>query len=118
MTYTTAALLGAIGALGVDLFVLRTRLVLRPVFWATYPIILFFQLLANGVLTGRNIVRYDPGAIIGLRLVYAPVEDLVFGFALVLLTLSLWVFWGRAGVQRSPAAGTGSSWLLRWLRKR
>jgi lycopene cyclase domain-containing protein len=118
VTYTTAALLGVVGALGVDLFVLRTRLVLRPVFWATYPIILFFQLLANGVLTGRNIVRYDPAAIIGVRLVYAPVEDLVFGFALVLLSLSLWVFWGRVGVQRSPAAGAGSSWLLRWLRKR
>jgi lycopene cyclase domain-containing protein len=118
VTYTAAALLGVVGALGVDLFVLRTRLVLRPVFWATYPIILFFQLLANGVLTGRNIVRYDPAAIVGVRLVYAPVEDLVFGFALVLLSLSLWVFWGRVGVQRSPAAGTGSSWLLRWLRKR
>jgi hypothetical protein len=40
--------------------------------------------------------------------VYAPVEDLVFGFALVLLTLDLWVWWGRRGVQRTPAAGEGS----------
>jgi hypothetical protein len=38
---------------------------------------------------------YDPDAIIGWRLVYAPVEDLVFGFAMVLLTLDLWVWWGR-----------------------
>ncbi|MEV4624174.1 lycopene cyclase domain-containing protein [Asanoa sp. NPDC049573] len=118
MTYTAAALLGVLGALAFDLFVVRTRLVLRPLFWATYPIILFFQLLSNGVLTGRDIVRYDPAAIVGVRLVYAPVEDLFFGFALVLLTLSSWVFWGRAGVQRSPRAGEGSSRLLRWLRKR
>jgi lycopene cyclase domain-containing protein len=118
VSYTTAALLGVLGALAVDLLVLRTRLVLRPVFWATYPIILFFQLLSNGVLTGREIVRYDAGAIIGIRLAYAPVEDLLFGFALVLSTLSLWVFWGRSGVQRTPAAGTGSSWLLRRRRKR
>jgi hypothetical protein len=27
---------------------------------ATYGIIAFFQLLANGWLTGRGIVRYDP----------------------------------------------------------
>ncbi|MCW6008532.1 lycopene cyclase domain-containing protein [Micromonospora sp. CPCC 205371] len=90
MTYTVAALLGVAGALVVDLFVLRTRLVRRLVFWATYPIVLTFQLLSNGILTGRDVVRYDPNAIIGLRIVYAPVEDLLFGFALVLLTLSIW----------------------------
>jgi lycopene cyclase domain-containing protein len=100
VTYTAAALLGAAGALVLDLAVLRTRLVTRKVFWATYPIVVFFQLLSNGVLTGRDIVRYDPDTIIGWRLVYAPVEDLVFGFALVLSTLSLWVWWGRRGVDR------------------
>lgn len=98
MTYTVAAVLGLVGAVVVDLAVLRTRLVLGRVFWATYPIVIVFQLIFNGVLTGRGVVRYDPAAILGLRLVYAPVEDLVFGFALVLLSLSLWVWWGA----RSP----------------
>jgi lycopene cyclase domain-containing protein len=42
------------------------------------------------VLTGRGVVRYDPSAILGVRLAYAPVEDLAFGFALVLTSLSLW----------------------------
>lgn len=116
MSYTAAALLGAAAALGVDLFVLRTRLVTRAVFWATYPIIFVFQLLSNGVLTGRQIVRYDPDAIIGVRLAYAPVEDLIFGFAMILLTLSVWVWLGRRGVQRTPAAGQGSA-LLRRLRR-
>lgn len=95
MTYTAAALLGVAGAVVVDIVVLRTRLLRRRVFWATYPIIVFFQLISNGILTGRGIVRYDPDAILGLRLVYAPVEDLLFGFALVLLTLSAWTWWGR-----------------------
>lgn len=95
MTYTAAALLGVAGAVAVDLFVLRTRLVRRGVFWATYPIIVVFQLVANGILTGRGVVRYDPGAILGPRLVHAPIEDLFFGFALVLLTLSVWVRLGR-----------------------
>jgi lycopene cyclase domain-containing protein len=100
----------------VDLLVLRTRLVTRVVFWATYPIIIAFQLLSNGILTGRRIVIYDPEAILGLRIAYAPVEDLLFGFAMILLTLSVWVWLGRRGVQRTPAAGEGSR-VLRRLRR-
>lgn len=105
MTYTLSALLGVAGAILVDVLILRTRLVLGSVFWATYPIILFFQLISNGILTGRNIVRYDPAAIIGVRVAYAPVEDLFFGFALVLLTLSLWVWLGRRGFEANTHDG-------------
>jgi lycopene cyclase domain-containing protein len=95
VTYTVAAALGVLGALVVDVAVLRTRLVTRATFWLTYPIIFFFQLLSNGVLTGLGVVRYNPDAILGLRIVYAPVEDLAFGFALVLTTLAVWVRLGR-----------------------
>ena len=116
MTYTAAALSGVAGALAVDLVVLRTRLVTRALFWATSPIVIGFQLLSNGVLTGRGIVVYDAAAIIGWRIAYAPVEDLLFGFAMVLWTLSLWVWLGRRGVQRTPAAGEGSA-LLRRMRR-
>ena len=95
MTYTVSVLVGVSAAALLDLGVLRTRLLARRVFWATYPIILGFQLVFNGVLTGRGDVRYRSEAIMGVRLVWAPVEDLLFGFALVLITLSLWVYWGR-----------------------
>lgn len=119
MTYTQLALLGVLSAIVIDLFVLRTRLLGRRGFWVPYAIIVFFQLLTNGVLTGFRIVTYNGEAIIGEstpldgpppfigegRLVFAPVEDLMFGFALVLLSLSLWVFWGRRGVQRTPMSG-------------
>ena len=94
-----------LGALAVDLLVLRTRLVTRRTWWVSYAIVLFFQLITNGVLTGRRVVRYDPDAILGLRIVYAPVEDLLFGFAMVLLTLSVWVWLGRRGIQYRPKAG-------------
>ncbi|HEY2673399.1 MAG TPA: lycopene cyclase domain-containing protein [Rugosimonospora sp.] len=97
MTYTEAAAVGVAGALLLDLFLLGTRLVTSRTFWLTYPIVLAGQLIANGVLTGRRIVRYNPHAIIGWRLAYAPVEDLAFGFALVLSTLSLWAWLGRRG---------------------
>jgi lycopene cyclase domain-containing protein len=105
MTYTVASLIGVAVALFLDVAVLRTRLVTRAVFWWTYPLILIFQLIANGVLTGRGVVRYAPRAIIGWRIAYAPVEDLAFGFALVLVTLSVWVWLGRRGLDRTPTAG-------------
>jgi lycopene cyclase domain-containing protein len=95
MTYTQAALLGVVATVLLDLVVLRTRLLTRKLFWTAYAIIVFFQLVTNGILTGRKVVTYDPDVILGLRIVYAPVEDLLFGFALVLQTLAWWVFWGR-----------------------
>ena len=95
MTYSTSVLLGVAGALAVDLLVLRTRLVFRRAFWMAYAIVLYFQLAVNGLLTGLKIVRYDPSTIIGWRVAYAPVEDLLFGFALALTTLSVWVSLGR-----------------------
>jgi lycopene cyclase domain-containing protein len=105
VTYTWAAVLGVGAALVLDLLVLRTRLVTRAVFWWTYPLILIFQLLANGVLTGEHIVRYARSAILGPRLAYAPIEDIAFGFALVLVTLSVWVWLGRVGLDREPRTG-------------
>jgi len=100
VSYTASALLGVAGAVAMDLVLLRTRLLTRRVFWTAYAIVLFFQLVVNGIFTGRRIVVYDRRAIIGLRIAYAPVEDLLFGFAMVLLTLSTWVWFGRRGVQR------------------
>ena len=104
MSYTLAALLGVLGAGLLDLVVLRTRLLPTRVFWVAYAIVIFFQLVVNGLLTGLRIVRYDPARIIGLRIAYAPVEDLLFGFAMVLLTLSVWVWLGRRAGPARPAA--------------
>ncbi|HEY7222448.1 MAG TPA: lycopene cyclase domain-containing protein [Micromonosporaceae bacterium] len=96
MTYTVADGLGVVAALTLDLVLLRTRLVLGRVFWLSYAIILVFQVLANGVLTGTGVVRYDPAAVLGPRLFHAPIEDLGFGFALVLSTLCVWARQGRS----------------------
>jgi lycopene cyclase domain-containing protein len=95
VSYTALAVAGVVAALLLDLVVLGTRLVRRRSFWTAYAIVLVFQLLTNGWLTGRDIVRYDDGAILGARLAFAPVEDLLFGFSLVLQTLSWWVWCGR-----------------------
>lgn len=99
MSYTQLAILGVLGAVVVDTVVLRTWLLRRRTYWTAYAIVLFFQLVTNGILTGFDIVRYDPDAILGLRIVFAPVEDLLFGYAMVTLTLSMWVWLGRRGVR-------------------
>jgi len=90
MSYSALAVTAVVVVVAVDLAVLRTRMVTRRVFWVSYAIVLAFQLLLNGVLTGREVVRYDPAAIWGPRIAYAPVEDLLFGFAMVTLTLASW----------------------------
>ena len=95
MSYTEASALGVLLAVAADLWGWRTMLVRRRVFWVSYAIVLAFQLVVNGILTGLRIVRYDPGEILGLRIAWAPVEDLGFGFALALFTLSTWVWLGR-----------------------
>ncbi len=118
MTYTQIAVMAVFLALALDM-VLRTRLVTRKVFWVSYAIIVFFQLLSNGVLTGSGTVHYDGEVILGSsspegarppfigdgRLAFAPVEDLLFGFAMVLWSQVLWIWFGRRGVQREPMSG-------------
>jgi lycopene cyclase domain-containing protein len=90
VSYSALAVVAVVAVLFVDLVVYRTRMVTRRVFWVAYAIIVTFQLLMNGVLTGRGVVIYDPHAIWGPRVAYAPVEDLLFGFAMVTLTLATW----------------------------
>jgi lycopene cyclase domain-containing protein len=100
VTYTGLVVVAMLAALALDLLVLRTTLVRRRAFWTAYAILAGGQLLVNGTLTGLRVVRYDPGTILGLRIAFAPVEDLGFGFALILLTLSLWVRAGRRPARR------------------
>lgn len=119
LTYTQLGVIAVVIAVLVDLLVARTCLVRRKAFWTAYAIIVFFQLITNGMFTGFGIVKYSDSAIIGStspetgpppmfgdgRIAFAPMEDLLFGFALVLLSLVLWVWWGRRGVDRTPTAG-------------
>ena len=90
MSYSAIAVVVLLAVLVVDLVVLRTRMVTRRVFWVAYAIVITFQLLMNGVLTGLGVVTYDPAAICVPRIAYAPVEDLLLGFAMVTLTLASW----------------------------
>jgi lycopene cyclase domain-containing protein len=82
---------GVAVAVILDLFILRTKLLAQGRFWFAWVILVFFQVLTNGWLTGRGIVQYDPEMILGVRIAFAPVEDLAFGFALIVVTLAVWL---------------------------
>ena len=92
MTYSDIALNAVVVAVLVDLFLLRTQMMTKGIFWLTYTLILPFQLLTNWWLTSKSIVMYSNDQIIGRRLAGAPIEDLLFGFSLILFTLAVWNF--------------------------
>lgn len=130
MSYTQLAITGIICVSLIDRYVLKTKLLQTKIFWVSYAIIVFFQLITNGLLTGYRMVMYNGEAIIGSsstetqvpafvgdgRIAFAPVEDLMFGFSLVLLTLAIWVWLGRKGVQRTPMAGPPRDIVARFFR--
>jgi lycopene cyclase domain-containing protein len=91
--YSVAAV-GAVAAVVVlERVVLRTGLFGRAAFWITITVCFAFQVLVDGWLTKRAdpIVRYRESAIIGVRFPWSiPVEDFLFGFALLTLVLLLW----------------------------
>jgi lycopene cyclase domain-containing protein len=96
MSYQYLALASVVIALLLEFFVIRSGILRTLNFYLAYLIVLFFQLLTNGYLTGNQIVQYDPNAIIGTRIAYAPLEDLLFGFALVMLTMAVWTRLGKS----------------------
>lgn len=120
MSYTAIAVVTALVVVAVDLWVLRTRMIGRVEFWLAYAIMIGFQFLTNAVLTGTGTVQYADDTILGVgndvqpgtppflgegRLFYAPVEDVAFGFGLILLTLSVWQFLGSRNIQARPVSG-------------
>jgi lycopene cyclase domain-containing protein len=90
ITYTLLAAVVLIAVFVFGIAVLKSDLFSTSKFWIAYGIVVFFQLVTNGYLTGQEIVLYNPEAISGARIAYAPIEDLFFGFALVTLTMFVW----------------------------
>lgn len=99
MSYSAIAFTSALTFAAIDLLFIKSSLLKTKYFWSSYAIILPFQLLTNWWLTSKGIVTYSDDAIIGIRIASAPVEDLFFGFTLILGVLHLWEFYGRRGYQ-------------------
>ena len=91
--YTLSSLAAVAAVVGLELAWLRTGLLRRRTFWIAYTIVVFFQGVVDGWLTKLSapIVVYDPHHFLDVRFPWdVPVEDLLFGFAMVVLVLLLW----------------------------
>jgi lycopene cyclase domain-containing protein len=91
--YTLPAVLALLAVCALELLVLHTGLFRRPAYWLSMVIVIGFQILVDGWLTKLSapIVVYDGRQISGLRFPFdIPVEDFLFGFALVTGVLLLW----------------------------
>ena len=96
--YTGAALIAAVLVVVVEVAWIRTGLFRTKAYWLSMAIILFFMVLVDGWLTKLSapIVLYNPDEFSGIRIPWdIPVEDYLFGFALVTLVMLLWDRAGR-----------------------
>jgi lycopene cyclase domain-containing protein len=104
--YTVAALVAAVAVVLLEVLWLRTGLFRDRTYWLAMAIVFFFQVLVDGWLTKLSapIVRYDPDQFSGVRFPWdVPVEDYLFGFALVTLVMLLWERAGRRSVEGDPS---------------
>lgn len=98
--FTLLAILSVVAVVAAELLWLRSGIFGKPTFWIAYGIILFFEVLVDGWLTKLSapIVIYDPDQFSGWRFPWdIPVEDFLFGFSFIVLTL---ILWDRAGDRR------------------
>ncbi|MCE7000954.1 lycopene cyclase domain-containing protein [Saccharothrix sp. S26] len=91
--YLVAAVAAAVLVVLLELLALRTGLFRRPAYWITMVIVLGFQVPVDGWLTKLDapVVLYADWAISGVRIPWdIPVEDFLYGFAMVTAVLLLW----------------------------
>jgi len=91
--YTLPAIAGVVVVVVLELAWWRTGLFRRPAYWLSMLIVIGFQIPVDGWLTKLSapIVIYDGNQTSGIRFPFdIPVEDFLFGFALVTAVLLLW----------------------------
>lgn len=101
--YTISAVIGALVVIAVEVFWFKTGLFRTRAYWLSMAIVLFFMVLVDGWLTKLSapIVIYARHEFSGVRFPWdIPVEDYLFGFALVTLVMLLW---DRAGRTMEPS---------------
>lgn len=91
--YTLPAVLAVLVVCVLELAVFKTGLFGRAAYWISMVIVLGFQILVDGWLTKLSapIVIYNEAHTTGVRFPFdIPVEDFLFGWAMVTAVLLLW----------------------------
>jgi lycopene cyclase domain-containing protein len=89
--YTIASLVSVCVVLALDR-IMKTGLMRRAEFWVFIAVMFGFKLIFNGYLTWRPIVLYGERFFLNIRLWTIPIEDFLFGFSMISLTIILWEF--------------------------
>jgi lycopene cyclase domain-containing protein len=91
MEYTLAAIASVGTVLALDR-VLKTRVLGRAGFWIFMGIMIACTTVVNGYLTWRPVVLYGDPFFLGIRLGTIPLEDYLYGFSFISLSVVLWEF--------------------------
>jgi lycopene cyclase domain-containing protein len=99
MEYTFAATISVGAAAALD-YLLRTRILRTKRFWIFMAVMFGFKTIVNGYLTWRPIVLYGEGFFLGVRVFTIPLEDYLYGFALMTVSVVLWEYLRRRAAER------------------
>jgi lycopene cyclase domain-containing protein len=106
--YTIGAAAAAAVTVWMDLGLVRTRVLADRRMPVVGALVLLFMALSNGWLTARPVVLYEDAYRALPRVGSIPLEDFLYGFALVIQSL---IWWTRAtsraesGPPRRPSGG-------------
>jgi lycopene cyclase domain-containing protein len=67
------------------------RVLQKKIFYVFFAVITGFKIMVNGYLT-RYIVMYDLQFFLGIRIGTIPVEDFLFGFSMVTMSIIFWEY--------------------------
>jgi lycopene cyclase domain-containing protein len=95
--YTVLAIFSVLITVLLDT-ITKERILKKGEFYIFLLVILFFKILVNGYLTGKNIVIYNPNYFLGIRLGSIPIEDFLFGFSMVTMAIVFWEFLKKRSV--------------------
>lgn len=92
--YTLLTVLACVAVVLLELLWAKTGIFTSLQYWLAMALVVFFQILVDGWLTklSNPIVLYDAAQFAGIRFPWdIPIEDFGFGFAMVTLTIIVWL---------------------------
>jgi lycopene cyclase domain-containing protein len=93
VTYALLSLAVLIAVFAVTFSTLR-RLALAPLLWTAVSLVAL-TLVFDNIIVGVGLVAYDDDLILGIRLPIAPIEDLAYTLAAIMLIPAVWTWLGK-----------------------
>ncbi|MCX5903982.1 MAG: lycopene cyclase domain-containing protein [Proteobacteria bacterium] len=88
--YTLLACLSVVVTILLD-SISGVRVLRRRIYYIFFAVIICFKLFVNGYLTSW-IVMYNPRHFLGYRIGTIPLEDFLFGFSMVTMSIIFWEY--------------------------